>query len=419
MPEGVSAVTGLQSNLEALKRKKLFDAMASSINKPETLPMAGGDASQPPIRINVGGNGSMTGLEPLAEMRNPQPSDPNAVRPRYAGVAIPANASPSQRSQVTLEALQQAPPNSKIETTGDRVGWSAPKSHKGFWNRVGQIGKGAVISMGEYARTHPGAEAGELLGAGAGGGIVGGVSPVSIDVLQRQSEIGKQQQQLGSQMDLENQQAQTTAIRQKPVNDAERLRREEEERQIDNRREDAKLAEAIRAAKAREEERRTRPRPQRQPDTLEDAQGNKYLADPETGKPLKNEDGSVRYVSRAKAGTAEPDRGELIRNYDKRIGEYESKSADLRQQAKAATYQADIDRLHRQADEADKEAAELRTKRDLESAKVRGSASATPDKPETRKGSISKEQQKRWLADNPSKTLDDMKKLYPNARMLN
>lgn len=61
-----------------------------------------------------------------------------------------------------------------------------------------------------------------------------------------------------------------------------------------------------------------------------------------------------------------------------------------------------------------------KTQRDInENAPSAAPTLVTPEKPETRKGTISKSQQELWMSHNPGKTVEDMKRLYPNAVIIN
>lgn len=194
-------------------RKKLFDAMAASIDRPlETKQIV-----NPNINLRMNPN-----LPQPIETSAPPSGLPNAVaspsKPASIRIHIGADTGGLQgvdRSLAELRTQEQAVkdyPSSKV-VNGEVL---PPKMHHGLGDKLKSLGKGLVISMGEYARTHPGAEAGELLGAGGAGATVGAVSPVSIDALQRQAEIAQKRQEVGSQIGLEQEQAQTQAMKQGP-----------------------------------------------------------------------------------------------------------------------------------------------------------------------------------------------------------
>jgi len=242
-----------------------------------------------------------------------------------------------------------------------------PKMHHGLGDRLKSIGKGALIAMGEYARTHPGASAAELLSAGAAGGTVGGVSPVSIDALQSQARVGQHRQQVGNEISLEAEQAQLENLRQKPVLEQEKLKAEAQRQQEQSAREQFRMEETARHNRATE----TRGGTVKPPLIRE-----RKKADGSTVT-LKSDDNGQTWQEvpeLASEAVTKPenrgvDRDQLISNYDKRIKEYETKAEGLRNQAKSATYQADITRFSAEADAADKAASDLRTKRDVEAAK--------------------------------------------------
>ncbi len=132
--------------------------------------------------------------------------------------------------QTKLDVLRDpsTSPRSRVYQTPEGVREDAPTPMgHGFWNRLKKVGEGAVIGMGQIAKQN--AQSGReqtlesLLGGGAAGGVVGGVNPLSIDVLRRQNEIGQAENDQFRQGELQNQQAQIQAAKQKPLLDVQRL----------------------------------------------------------------------------------------------------------------------------------------------------------------------------------------------------
>lgn len=387
MPDGLSAQTALA---DQLKKKKLFDVMTNSINAPQ--PMAGG--------VNL-----PAGNAPIESVPSGLPSGPfRQPEPPPIRIHIGANTGGLQgvdKSLAELRTQEQAAkdyPSSKV-VDGEI---KAPKMHHGLGDKLKSLGKGLVINMGEYARTHPGAETGELLGAGGAGAAVGAISPVSIDALQRQGEIRQKQGEVAGEIGLEGEQAQLENARNKPVLEAERVRMEQQKSADAAMREDERLRETARHNQETESERRNRPRAERAPliRTRKRADGSEVsLQSDDNGKTWEE---IPELTDEAKAGT---DNSELVRNLDKRIGEYSSKAQDLRQQAEVLKATANTDytagedrqRLLKAADDADKEAASLRGERDKEAAKTKLPANATPS-PSTH--ILSK---KDWLKSHPEK----------------
>lgn len=121
------------------------------------------------------------------------------------------------------QAMSEGLPSSQIRN-GEIL---PPKQHHGFWDRLKQAGEGAVISMGRQAEQN--ARSGReqslesLLGAGAAGGVVGGVSPLTIDAFKNQAQAERDVNQLGQEQGLEGQRAQIEAMKQKPLLDVQRL----------------------------------------------------------------------------------------------------------------------------------------------------------------------------------------------------
>ncbi len=108
-----------------------------------------------------------------------------------------------------------------------------PKMHRGFWDRLKSIGEGAITSMGRQAEQN--ARGGReqslesLLGAGAAGGVVGGVSPLTIDALRNQAQAERDMGTLQQQQGLEAGQAQIDALRQRAKAEDPAIERERDD----------------------------------------------------------------------------------------------------------------------------------------------------------------------------------------------
>ncbi len=151
-------------------------------------------------------------------------------------------------NQSLLGVLKNSSPRSPVSQTAQGVteGAPVPMGH-GFWNKLKKIGQGAVIGMGQQAQRNDasgrGQDLGSLLGAGAAGGVQGGVNPLSIDVLRRQNQIGQAENDQFRQGELEKQRAEAEGVRVKPLIEIERLRQESQRQQDAIERQNRDLAE--------------------------------------------------------------------------------------------------------------------------------------------------------------------------------
>jgi hypothetical protein len=96
-------------------------------------------------------------------------------------------------------------------------------------------------------------------------------------------------------------------------------------------------------------------------------------------------------------------------------------ATDLRDEAEEKAAQAASETDYALKQQLLKESADLKeaaVKIQQEARKASSARGQTPAKVDTRPGTITKAQQDKWLADNPGKTIQDMKALYPNATML-
>jgi hypothetical protein len=400
MPDGISAQTSLRANLPQvaeLKRKQLFDAMKNSAPQP-----AGS-------RIGIGSNGSLTGLKmPDADVTKPLVSPSPAINlptPDTSGIQTTpertrigidlSGLKGSDRGLAQLQAMQDANAQGlNTKTAGDFVETQPPRpKHLGLLTHLKNAGKDLVVNMGEYAKTHPGASTGELLGAGGAGALVGGISPDAGDVLNRKYQIEQQQGDVANQLGIEGRQAQVVNEQNKPLVDLARIKAENQRTQDQADREDARLRETARHNREAETERRNRPRAARQPLKQADDQGNEYYADPDTGEPLKDVQGNIRYASRTKPQSEDY---AALRDWNfKKQGEAEQTAAGIQKQldampAPSATdpnyygIKDERDRLQKQLDDAKQNAQKYRDEGDKAAAKIKtGSAvGPTPDKPE-------------------------------------
>lgn len=431
--------------------RKLLAAMKASAPTTDTSVPNNSITVRPPARIAFG-SGGFSGLNPAPQPTaggvslpgvptdvspTTGPVNPDTYQRSPINIRLGANTAgmdPIDKSVAVLGSEREAArdyPSAKITSSGEIL---PPKMHHGLGDKLKSIGKGVVINMGRVAANNPNASAAELLAGGAAGGVVGGVSPISIDRDIANAAVSRHEDELGRQLGVEGQQAQVEAMKAKPVLDAQKLEIERQvaegrisQEQAARRLEELKATETARHNRETESERRSRPKAEKAPLIRErtNADGSKAtLQSDDNGRTWKE------IPELADQPVAKEDTDSLVKNYDKRIGEYSSKAADLRKQAESlrgtTDYESSEDRKRflAQADEADKEASRLRTERDKENAKPRRTAtpritSPTPNRPETRKGTINKAQQQKWMSDHPGKSLDDMKNLYPNAVMVN
>ncbi len=140
-----------------------------------------------------------------------------------------------------------------------------PKQHHGFWDRLKSVGEGALIGMGQQARQN--AQTGReqslesLLGAGAAGGVTGGVSPLTIDALRNREQGQRDVEALGQQQGLEKQRADVFGAQQRPLIDAARIQMEQQKAEDAARRAD----EANQIRRDANDIQRNRPTAQKQP----------------------------------------------------------------------------------------------------------------------------------------------------------
>lgn len=400
---------------EQLKRDQIFNAMKESINPP----------SDPPAFPVPASPDALPQPEDLRELNYPAERKPLAPIRIHVG-ADTKGLQGIDKSIAELKTEQQAArdyPSSEVRD-GEIL---PPTMHHGAKDRLKSIGKGIIISMGEYAKTHPGASAAELLSAGGTGGVIGGVSPVSIDALQRQAGVQQHEKELKGQIGIETGQAQLEGLKAKPVLEAERIRMEGEQKAREDQRRAEEFAERQRHNRATE----ARPRSERQAllRTRKNADGSEST--------LRSLDNGQTWEELSDLTSASPPKEET--DYATRAQWYYKKQSEAEVAAKAARDEADKIKIEtdtsgkvtnptdyfkregllKQADERDKAAQEYRDKGDEAATSKGAKPQLKTQSGDTRKGTINKEQQQRWLKDNPGKTLDDMKRLYPNAVMTN
>jgi hypothetical protein len=153
-----------------------------------------------------------TGAQPL--ISPPQPNDAGLPNPNPQ--PVDATLQPGQ-SLVNVLRDPNTSPRSRVYQTPQGVSVDAPTPMgHGFWNRLKKIGEGAVIGMGQQAQRNDasgrGQDLGSLLGAGAAGGVNGGVNPLSIDVFRRQQQIGQAENDQFRQGELARQTAETAHL---------------------------------------------------------------------------------------------------------------------------------------------------------------------------------------------------------------
>jgi len=184
---------------EEEKRKRMIEAMAGSITPPKPQPtnetalvlpdLGPAPPPVPPpgsVRIGVGANGingldkALADLDTRRQADNQYKSDINTSDPNFTEI-------------------------------------NPPKMHKhGLGDTLKSLGRTALLTTGEYARTHPGASTAELLTAGATGGGIGAVSPQLGDAMFRKAQIGQAERDIVPQLGIEKERAQIDAMQARP-----------------------------------------------------------------------------------------------------------------------------------------------------------------------------------------------------------
>jgi len=245
-------------------RKRLLALMAASAPQGK-LPddfsaakrVAVDELAPPPARVAYGANG-LTGLMkpqgdvPLADNSTPAGQHPRGTLPAIpesnptsaGGPVNPASyqtppikvrigtdtrgLTGSDRSATVLDAERDAVrdyPSSKVTSSGEIL---PPKMHHGFMDTLKSIGKGALVNINEYSKTHPNASVAELIGAAGGGAIVGGVKPVAIDRQIANDALQRHTALLGQQLGIEGEQAKVAGEQARPAIEAARVRLEDQ-----------------------------------------------------------------------------------------------------------------------------------------------------------------------------------------------
>lgn len=433
------------------RHKKLLELMAASANRPAST-----DTAVPNTHIN---------LQPTqpSEPRfdNPVPLGGNQVGnlPQPAEMSMPTSGpvnpdgysahAPAPRIGVSLKGLTGVDksladlavnrdaardfPSSKVRD-GEIL---PPKMHHGLGDRLKSIGKGIVLAMGQQAARGDNSTAG-LLSAGAAGGTVSGISPVTGDALLRRAQVGQQEGDVARELDIAKEQGQVGAINAEPGLRAERIRVDQEiasqkAAQVTASESDrmARDDAARKAAGLRDMETQRHNR-------VTEGQGQQKVDKP---TPVRGEETPQQYRSRL---------GQY-RAAQKELGDLEKQEQDAAQRKDAAyarasslkdwmnrkvndetgspVYGDDVERAERQAESAEKNWQDYAGKKAAAQAKLvqygeddgsepkQAGPQLKGSSPDARKGTISKQQQQRWLTDNPGKSLEDMKALYPNAVM--
>lgn len=118
-----------------------------------------------------------------------------------------------------------------FKITPDFVAQIPKDPHTDWKDRLKSMGKTAIISMANIKRANPDASAAELLAGGATGGAIGAISRDTGDAMFRRAQIEDMEAQLAPQIAREGALAKIETERQKPILEAEKVRRDEEHRQ--------------------------------------------------------------------------------------------------------------------------------------------------------------------------------------------
>ena len=394
MPDGLSSTDYFRANLpqvEALKKRQLFDAMKNAAPQPTGS------------RVGIGSNGSLTGVKmpdadvmkplttptsPVINVPTPDTSSLAQRQPVRMGIDL-SGLKGSDRGLAQLQAMQDADREGlNTKTAGDFVETQAPRpKHLGLLEHLKNAGKDLVINMGQYAKTHPGASTGELLGAGGAGALVGGISPDAGDVLNRKYQIEQQQGDVANQLGIEGRQAQVVNEQNKPLVDLARIKAQTEKARADAEREDVKLKETAQYHKDTIAERTNRTRAERAPLLRERENGDG------TKTTLKSTDNGATWaeVPELTSSSKPKDTQDYAQLRDwnyKKQGEASAAEKDLRQQADAIKIVTVDDEekkknLMSRADEAAKNVLKYRDEGDRAAAKIKMQSASSVPSPST------------------------------------
>lgn len=218
--------------MPAFDLKALLDKMKTGpvpVTQPQVNPNITTRPTQVPSRVAYGTNG-LTGIEsPPASLSASPNITPPTPQPDYQGIApslsVPKrvdvrlgsdpNLTGLERKVADLETQRQAAqdfPSSKV-VNGEVL---PPKMHHGLKDELASVGKGIVINMGRVAQSDPNASAAKLLAGGATGGVVGGLSPISIDRDTANAALQRNTADLGQQLEIAKGQAEIKKLGQGP-----------------------------------------------------------------------------------------------------------------------------------------------------------------------------------------------------------
>lgn len=192
---------------------------------PPPQPMAGG------VRLPSVPDVDATGAPSLPD----RPYTPPPIRVRVGADTTGLN--PLDRNIAVLDAQRQAAqdfPSSKVSSTGEIA---PPKMHHGVKDRLGSIGKGALLGL------ERGGPVGAIIGA-----VTGGVSPVTIDKQIAQRALARKTAEVEQQLGVEHGRAQVGYEQARPVLEAAKIQSEAQDREA--RQEIARQAEQGRISRA-------------------------------------------------------------------------------------------------------------------------------------------------------------------------
>lgn len=118
-----------------------------------------------------------------------------------------------------------------FKITPEGVDMKPPDPHIDWKDRAKAGAKAAIISIANIRKANPDASVAEMLAGAATGGGIGLASPDTGNAMFRRAQIEDMEQRLGPQVKLAQEGQQLEALKQKPIIEAEKVRREEEYRQ--------------------------------------------------------------------------------------------------------------------------------------------------------------------------------------------
>lgn len=373
-----------------------------------------------------------------------QPQGRVTVDPQTPGIRIGVGAKGligTDRLKALLQANQSSDPSQKVVDSGDFIDVLPKKKMGRFQAALGQ-GLGEIAGAYKHRGSLSG---GDLvaweLGRGAGGFGSGLINPDAFSKTLRDKEINQLQGQIGQSLDLDEQQAKIDKMN----------RPEGEDRPLMGDRVDPETGETVETiwnpktrsfddALGPSNSRVVRkPKPSEKPtaETVDvTVNGRTFKVTPAQAASIEaqreavgrgQEDKGAQREGKRKAATVKRDAASQaesaaraqVTNLDAQLEkERQGLRAGGLSQDDADAIKGRITDLVGQRDRALGVADGAMKEKNDALSELAGLPEEPKAAPDARKGTINKVQQQRWLTDNPGKTLDDMRKLYPNAKII-